>query len=84
MKTFVWVLVVALIAVVAGGSLAFAQPRRLPLGSYRQSCTNIMFDGRVLSATCLSISGRRVRTSLANPNRCRRDIANINGTLMCQ
>jgi hypothetical protein len=84
MRTISWVFAVVLFAVLAGGSLALAQPWRLPSGSYQRSCSDVRFDGRTLTATCLSKSGRRVRTSLANPNRCRRDIANINGTLMCQ
>jgi hypothetical protein len=84
MKKFSFVLAIVVLAVMAGGSLAFAQPRKLPRGSYRASCSNIRFDGRTLSATCLNKRGRPVRTSIANPNRCRRDDANINGTLMCQ
>jgi hypothetical protein len=85
MKTTFLAFAVVLLAVLAGGSLALAQPSRwLPPGSYQQSCNDIRFDGRTLTATCLSRGGRRVRTSLANPQRCRRDVANINGTLMCQ
>jgi hypothetical protein len=84
MKKFSFVFAIVVLAVVAGGSLAFAQPRKLPRGSYRGTCSNVRFDGRTLSATCPDRRGRPVRTSIANPNRCRRDIANINGTLMCR
>jgi hypothetical protein len=74
--------VFAVVSICAG--LALAQPARPPSGSYRQTCTNITFDGRVLTATCLNQNGRRVRTSMGRANLCRRDIANINGTLMCR
>lgn len=84
MRTTSWAIAVVLLAVLTGGSLALAQPMRLPSGSYRLTCSNIRFDGRTLTATCLDKVGRRVRTSLANPHRCRRDVANINGTLMCR
>jgi hypothetical protein len=86
MKTTSWAFVAVLFAVLTAGSLAFAHPKRfrLPSGSYQRTCSNIGFDGRVLTATCLNRNGRRVRTSIANPHRCRRDIANIDGTLMCQ
>ncbi len=84
MRTTFWAFAVALLAVLAGGSLALAQPGRLPSGSYQRTCSHIRFDGRTLTATCLNKVGRPIRTSLANPHRCRRDIANINGTLMCK
>ncbi len=84
MKPSSLAIAVVLLGALAGGGLALAQPFALPRGSYRQSCSNIRFDGRTLTATCLDRRGRSIRTSLANPRRCRRDIANINGTLMCQ
>jgi len=83
MRTISLVFAVALVAVLAGGNVALARPSRLPMGSYQRSCSKIRFDGRTLTATCLNKRGMPVRTSLANPHRCRRDIANINGTLMC-
>ena len=64
--------------------LAFARGQRPPAGSYQQTCSNISFDGQTLTATCMNVKGRPVRTSLARVERCRRDIANINGTLICQ
>ena len=84
MKTISWAFAIVLLVVLGGGGLALAQPRRPPPGSYRNTCSNIQIRGRTLTATCLNRVGRRVRTSLANPDRCRRDIANINGTLMCR
>jgi hypothetical protein len=85
MKTFSRALAIVVLLVLGGEGLALAQPwGRLPPGSYRQTCSKINFDGRTLTARCLDVRGRSVRTSLANPHRCRRDIANINGTLMCR
>lgn len=78
-------MLVVLPVVLCVSGMAFAQRWfRVPPGSYQQSCSGIRFDGRTLTARCLDKRGREVRTSLANPHRCRRDIANINGTLMCR
>jgi hypothetical protein len=59
---------------------AFAQQ---PPGSYRQSCGNIRFDGRQLSAVCADRYGRRVPTSLMVDN-CDGGISNDNGQLTCE
>ena len=84
MKNLQTILVVVPALLLVSG-LAFAQRRfRFPPGSYQQTCSDIRFDGRTLTARCLDKRGRRVRTSMARPDRCRRDIANINGTLMCR
>ena len=74
--------VFAVVSLCAG--LALAQPRRPPNGSYRQTCTDVRFDGRTLSAVCMNRNGRRVRSSMTGAQLCRRDIANIDGTLKCR
>jgi hypothetical protein len=72
------VIVVALLHV---GAAVAANP---PRGSYLRSCSNVSFDGRTLIATCLTRAGTPVTTTLQFANRCRRDIANINGVLLCR
>lgn len=59
---------------------SFAQQ---PPGSYQQSCGNIRFDGRQLSAVCADRFGRRVPTSLMVDN-CASAISNDNGQLTCE
>lgn len=67
-----------------GAGLAFAHgQQRPPRGSYMATCSNVEFDGQTLTATCQNTNGRRVKTSLGRADRCRRDIANINGALIC-
>jgi hypothetical protein len=65
----------------AGSAIGQVPP---PNGSYRDSCSNISFDGHTLIATCLTFVGTPVSTSLAFADRCTGDIANINGTLICR
>jgi hypothetical protein len=55
-----------------------------PPGSYQQSCYSITYEGGTLTATCLTITGTGVSTRLPFANRCNGDIANINGSLICQ
>jgi hypothetical protein len=73
--------VLSVVALCAGLALAQARP---PRGSYQQTCTNISFDGRTLTASCMNMNGRRVRASMTGAALCRRDIANINGALQCR
>jgi hypothetical protein len=51
-------------------------------GSFEQSCRNIQTSGGILSAECADASGRIRRSSL-NLDRCRGDIANADGRLIC-
>ena len=51
-------------------------------GSFEQSCRNIQTSGGVLTAECADASGRIRRSSL-NLDRCRGDIANADGRLIC-
>jgi hypothetical protein len=68
-------------AIVLGAvTLAHAQ---VPPGSYLQSCSNVRFDGRQLSAVCADRYGRRVPTSLMVGN-CGSAISNVNGQLACE
>ncbi len=53
-----------------------------PAGSYLQTCRNITSNGTTVNATCETIGGAWVPTSLYFPN-CAGDIANINGVLQC-
>jgi CVNH domain len=71
---------VGIIIVVTSATVSFAQQ---PPGSYKQSCSNIRFDGRKLSAVCADGIGRRVPTSLL-VDRCVGGISNQNGQLYCE
>ncbi len=71
------------IGVVIAGASGTAAIAQQPPGSYRQSCSNIRFDGRQLSAICADGVGRRVPTSLF-VDRCIGGISNQNGQLYCQ
>jgi hypothetical protein len=57
--------------------------RTAPAGSYQQTCTNIRTRGAVLTASCATYSGQRVRSSLAFASCRGTDIGNINGQLTC-
>jgi hypothetical protein len=59
---------------------AYAQPP----GSYQQSCGNIFFDGRTLTASCRDMAGGTSNSTL-DVTRCTPggDIFNANGTLEC-
>jgi hypothetical protein len=55
-----------------------------PAGSYQQSCRNVQSRGNLLTATCPSANGNLITSSI-NAQQCRgADIANRNGTLVCQ
>jgi hypothetical protein len=63
---------------------AVASAAPIPKGSYKRSCFNITMQGNTLLATCLTRRGTPTTTRLPFANRCRGDIANINGNLTCQ
>jgi hypothetical protein len=53
-------------------------------GSYQNSCTNVQWNGGVLTATCTAPNGTNITSSI-NPAQCRGgDIANVNGRLACR
>ena len=54
----------------------------LPGGSWRGSCRNYHIQGRVLYADCRTRGGRWVQTSM-DLGRCRQDIRNDDGRLVC-
>jgi hypothetical protein len=54
----------------------------LPRGSWRSSCRNYRVYGSVLYAECRTRSGRYTQTSI-DYRRCRREISNIDGRLVC-
>jgi hypothetical protein len=51
-------------------------------GSFQQSCRNVAFDGTTLTAECLSSRGAWRASSLAS-TRCKGDIGNGDGLLVC-
>jgi Ni/Co efflux regulator RcnB len=57
---------------------------RVPDGSYRQTCQDIRVDGDRLYAKCQKRNNDWRSTSLKHFDRCRGEIANINGRLECQ
>lgn len=54
----------------------------LPRGSWRASCRNFHVQGRVLYADCRTRGGRWIQTSL-DLRRCRQDVRNDDGRLVC-
>jgi hypothetical protein len=64
-----------------GGSVGSAP---VPAGSYRQSCKDIVATSSSLTALCKNRKGVYKRDSLQNAGSCRKDIANVNGSLRCQ
>jgi hypothetical protein len=58
----------------------------VPGGTYKQSCTNISFDGSFLAASCRKMDGTWVATWVNFPsaNQCRGDLGNANGVLTFQ
>lgn len=56
-----------------------------PQGSYRESCRNVQFDGRTLTADCRR-RGSRYETSSLDVRRCAigADILNERGALVCE
>jgi hypothetical protein len=57
--------------------------RRLPRGTYTQSCQNIEVRGDRLHARCQAANGRWNWTDLDDFRRCREGISNIDGRLVC-
>lgn len=57
--------------------------RGVPRGSYVQTCRDIQMHGDRLIATCQAEDGRWYRTELDDVDRCRGDISNNNGRLVC-
>ncbi len=74
-------LIIALVFL-SGPMLASRAQAQMPPGTYQQSCGNIRFDGRMLSAVCADRYGRRVPSSLMVGN-CGSSVANDNGQLTC-
>lgn len=62
----------------------YNDPDWTPRGSYQQSCRRIEADRNSLTAECRDRNGRWRYTELENYNRCRGDIANIDGMLRCE
>lgn len=54
----------------------------LPRGSWRSSCRNYRVYGSVLYAECRTRYGRFTQSSI-DVRRCRRDITNVDGRLVC-
>lgn len=68
--------------VVAG---TLAEARALPTGTYSQSCSEAKLDGIVMTATCATMDGRQVPTTLDLTN-CPigHNVMNNNGALACR
>lgn len=54
-----------------------------PRGSYQQSCQQIVWDCKVLRASCNPRSGQAQQSTLPDPGSCVTDIANMDGQLHC-
>ena len=80
MKTVLGALSAVLLAAPVCSQPAQAQPA--PQGSYLESCRHIAMRGDTLFANCRRIDGSWQRTAV-DVDRCRGDIANINGHLRC-
>ncbi len=80
--------VVAFVAALSASAVAArAQPVQIPGGSYRASCNNVNAyrgsnGGKIVTARCRMANGGWFQSSLRFDG-CRRDIANINGRLVC-
>ncbi|MFT4028062.1 MAG: CVNH domain-containing protein [Novosphingobium sp.] len=93
MKKLVLACALTFSAAVAGGALmtpVSAQPwdgggnwNGLPDGSWRESCRYPQTRGGYLSAECRTTYDRWVRTSI-DTNRCRGNVANNDGRLVCE
>jgi hypothetical protein len=57
--------------------------RGLPRGTYAQTCRNIEVRGDRLHAECETREGRWVSTDLDDVSRCRGDVTNLDGHLVC-
>ena len=69
-------------AVAGPGKAAVRHP---PVGSYQQTCGNIVFSNAgVLTAQCKDAAGHPVLATLRTPACGKGDIANLNGHLTCQ
>lgn len=74
------------IVIAAAIAALFAMPAlaaNLPAGSYQQTCSNMTYDGTILSGQCKTMSGAMVSASLSYPQSCIGDVGNINGVLAC-
>ena len=60
-----------------------ARAQAFPPGSYQRSCTQVHWSGATLVAECRKRDGGMRGTGLADANRCRGDIANVDGFLQC-
>lgn len=88
MKTATLVAVAAATTLTVSAVAAWAQSVQTPGGSYRASCGSISAwrgpgGGKVVSARCRTANGGWMQSSLRF-DRCRGDIANINGRLTCK
>ena len=54
-----------------------------PLGSYRQSCRDIIVDDTTLRASCRNMAGGWVQNSFGDFSSCRGNISNSDGALSC-
>lgn len=78
-------------AALVGAAFAVAAPAAnfVPYGSYQRSCTNISVSGDSLSASCTTLSGSQLKTTLVELGQCMNsithygDIANLDGSLVC-
>lgn len=73
----------AVAALVLGLAAGAASAQSLPDGSYRQSCSNLRFDGVVLQADCKT-NGQSFRHSAIRVGACPgQKFENNNGVLIC-
>src|SRR5947209_13192798 len=72
---------VAVLAVAIGGGISSAQ--QTPSGSYQQTCRKIGVRGNVLYAECQDADRHWRSAKLADYQRCRGEIQNLNGSLQC-
>jgi hypothetical protein len=72
---------VALLGLAIGGGVASAL--QTPSGSYQQTCRKIGVRGNVLYAECQDADRHWRSAQLADYQRCRGEIQNLNGSLQC-
>jgi CVNH domain len=72
---------VAILGLAISGNVCSAQ--QAPYGSYQQTCRNIGVRGNVLYAECQDANRHWRSAQLADYQRCRGEIQNLNGSLQC-
>jgi hypothetical protein len=75
-------LTLAALALAIGGTGTICEAQT-PSGSYQQTCKNIGVRGSTLYANCKDTGGGWQSTQLADYQRCRGEIQNLNGSLQC-